>query len=114
METPLITLGPGPEVLGRALSEVRSRKVDDCDIYFEHQVAESLSLEEGLVKRASRSIHQGVGVRAIVGERTGYAHADLIDEPALLEAARAAPSTSAICGSGITKPEVGMWSGHGA
>ncbi|MCC6623513.1 MAG: metalloprotease TldD [Deltaproteobacteria bacterium] len=90
METPMKALGPGPEALGRALSEVRARQVDDCDIYFEHTVAESLALDEGLVKRASRAIHQGVGVRAVVGDRTGYAHADLVDEAALLEAARAA------------------------
>jgi len=85
-----VELDPGPEILGRALAELQARRIDDCDIYFEHVDAESLSIDEGIVKRASRAIHQGVGVRAIVGDKTGYAHADLVDEGALLEAARAA------------------------
>ena len=52
------------------------QKVDYADLYFEYQVVESISLEEGLIKKASRSISQGAGVRAIAGEKTGYAYSD--------------------------------------
>ena len=74
----------------RALNTVLERPVDDADIYFEHVESESISLEEGLVKKASRSVRQGVGIRAVSGERTGYAHTDDVDTPQLITAARTA------------------------
>jgi len=77
-------------LLLKTLEQVQARKVDDCDLYFEHVDAESLALDEGIVKRASRAIHQGVGIRAVSGDKTGYAHADVIDEGSLAEAAHAA------------------------
>lgn len=59
-----------------ALGKVRVRDVDYADLYFESQLSESVSMEEGLVKRAVKSISQGVGVRAIAGEKTGFAYSD--------------------------------------
>lgn len=73
-----------------ALGEMLVRSVDHADIYFQQTESETVALEEGLVKRAGRSIRQGVGVRAVAGERTGYAHSDAIDGRRLVEAARAA------------------------
>jgi TldD protein len=74
----------------QALSTLFARPLDDGDLYFEHGVAEGVSLDDGLVKRASRSIHQGVGIRAVSGERTGYAHTAVIDPSSMAEAAIAA------------------------
>src|SRR3989475_12055390 len=59
-----------------AMGRVKVRDVDYADLYFEHTVDESISMEERLVKRASKSISQGVGVRATAGEKTGYAYSD--------------------------------------
>jgi TldD protein len=60
----------------RTLGKVKVRDVDYADLYFESRVAESVSMEEGLVKRASKSVSQGVGVRATAGEKTGFAYSD--------------------------------------
>ena len=57
----------------QALSRVKVGDVDHADLYFESRVSESVSLEEGIVKRATKGISQGVGVRATAGEKTGYA-----------------------------------------
>jgi TldD protein len=63
------------EVLG-ALGRVSVRNVDYADLYFESCVSESVSMEESLVKRATKSVSQGVGVRATAGEKTGFAYSD--------------------------------------
>jgi TldD protein len=63
------------EVLG-ALGRVNVRDVDYADLYFESCVSESVSMEESLVKRATKSVSQGVGVRATAGEKTGFAYSD--------------------------------------
>ena len=73
-------------VLGQALG----RDVDYADLYFERTLGESVSMEEGIVKKANRALEQGVGVRAVSGDKTGYAHSDQIDLPQLEAAARAA------------------------
>jgi TldD protein len=65
-------------------------RVDDADIYLEYCVNEELLLEEGTVKKASRHVSQGAGVRALAGGRTGYAHTDEISVQNLEEAARQA------------------------
>ncbi|MBI1893408.1 MAG: metalloprotease TldD, partial [Candidatus Rokubacteria bacterium] len=64
--------------LERVFAELVGGQVDHADLYFEYTVSEELSLEEGQVKRASRHVSQGAGVRAQAGERTGYAHTDQI------------------------------------
>src|SRR3978361_1731564 len=72
----------------RALGEITSRKVDDADLYFQYTRSEGWSLEEGIVKTGSFSIDQGVGVRAVSGEKTAFAYSDDISEASLLDAAR--------------------------
>ena len=62
--------------------------MDDADLYFQTTRAEGWSLEEGIVKSGSFSIDQGVGVRAVAGEKTAFAYSDDISEAALLDAAR--------------------------
>jgi len=60
----------------QALGKVKVRDVDYADLYFESDVSESVSMEEGIVKRAVKSVSQGVGVRATSGEKTGFAYSD--------------------------------------
>ena len=81
-----VTAGLMERVLGGNLVG----KVDDADIYLEYRINEELLLEEGTVKKASRHVSQGAGVRAQSGTRTGYAHTDEISIKNLDEAARQA------------------------
>ena len=74
--------------LTRALAEVFEHKVDYADLYFQYTRSEGWSLEEGIVKSGSFSIDQGVGVRAVVGEKTAFAYSDEINAGALMSAAR--------------------------
>ncbi len=76
--------------MDRLLGANLAGRVDHADLYLEYRVAEELLLEEGAVKKASRHVSQGAGVRAQSGERTGYAHTDDISLPTLEEAARQA------------------------
>ena len=74
--------------LARALATSREHKVDDADLYFQTTRHEGWSLEEGIVKSGSFSIDQGVGVRALAGERTAFAYSDDLSEASLMDAAR--------------------------
>lgn len=81
--------------LDRVFGEVLSHSVDFADLYFQLVHQESWSLEDGIVKDGSASIEQGVGVRALAGEKTGFAYSDEIVLPALAEASRAARAIAA-------------------
>ncbi|MEL7297208.1 MAG: metalloprotease TldD [Pseudomonadota bacterium] len=72
------------------LGTVLSRQVDSADLYFQRSASESWSLEDGVVKDAGYSRSQGVGVRAISGEKTGFAYSDDIGRASLQRAASAA------------------------
>jgi len=80
-----LTASAMERLLGSALS-----RVDHADVYLEYRVNEELVLEEGAVKKASRHVSQGAGIRAQSGERTGYAHTDDVSMATLEEAARQA------------------------
>jgi TldD protein len=73
--------------LAKALRAITEHKVDDADLYFQTTRHEGWSLEEGIVKSGSFSIDQGVGVRAVAGEKTAFAYSDDLSEAALLDAA---------------------------
>src|ERR671919_1743242 len=79
-----------PNLMDGLLGSALRGKVDDADIYLEYRINEELVLEEGAVKKASRHVSQGAGVRAQAGTRTGYAHTDDITLGNLEEAARQA------------------------
>jgi TldD protein len=79
-----------PSLMERLLGANLLGRVDDADVYLEYRVNEELVLEEGAVKKASRHVSQGAGVRAQAGSRTGYAHTDEISVRNLEEAARQA------------------------
>jgi len=76
--------------LRSALGTALTGNIDYSDIYFEHRTFEAVSLEEGIVKKANRVLSQGVGVRAVQGDKTGYAHSDEIDLNQLEASAKAA------------------------
>ena len=100
-QTNLLTpAGLDPARLGQALDLVLGAKIDAADLYFQVSRQESWTLEDGIVKEGSSSIEQGVGVRAMAGERTGFAYSDEIQPQALEEAARAARAIAGRGGSG--------------
>lgn len=78
--------------MARALGEIFTHKVDYADLYFQYTRSEGWSLEEGIVKTGSFSIGQGVGVRALSGEKTAFAYSDTLSADALLSSARAVRS----------------------
>ncbi len=69
------------------LSRLLSAPIDYADIYFQASQSESWVMEGGIIKEGRYSIEQGAGVRAISGEKTGFAYSDRIDLPILLDAA---------------------------
>jgi TldD protein len=83
--------------LSRVFGHLMAHRVDYADLYFQHTRSEGWSLEEGIVKSGSFSIEQGVGVRAVSGEKTAFAYSDDISLAALESAALA---TRAIARSG--------------
>jgi len=92
----------------RLLGSQLAGRVDHADLFLEYRISEELALEDGAVKKASRHVSQGAGIRAQSGERTGYAHTDDLALPNLEEAARqaraiadqASASTAVAVGSG--------------
>ena len=91
------------KLMGRLLSH----DIDYADLYFQYSRQEGWSLEDGAVKSGSRSTDQGVGVRAVSGEKTGFAYSDEFLLPVLTQAADAA---GAIARSGSSTPPV-SWTG---
>ena len=89
--------------LARALAEIKANKVDEADLYFQYTRSEGWSLEEGIVKTGSFSIDQGVGVRAVSGEKTAFAYSDDISEASLLDAARTVRTISSAAQTGRIK-----------
>ena len=74
------------QIVGNAIA----RRADYADLYFEFRTVQSLSLEEGIVKTASQHIAQGVGVRVVAGDKTGYAYSDDVTVDSLQLATRTA------------------------
>jgi TldD protein len=74
--------------LSKALRSIAAHRIDDADLYFQYTRSEGWSLEEGIVKSGSFGIDQGVGVRAVAGEKTAFAYSDDISEAALMDAAQ--------------------------
>jgi TldD protein len=98
----LTPFGLDESKLLKALGNMFTHKVDYADLYFQFTKSEGWSLEEGIVKTGSFSIDQGVGVRAVSGDKTAFSYSDEISEAALMDAA-AATRTIARQGSGKVK-----------
>jgi len=80
--------------LDAIFAQLLSPEVDYADLYFQSARYESWSLEDSIIKNGSYSIEQGVGVRSVVGEQTGFAYSDEISYDALMNAAKAARAIS--------------------
>jgi TldD protein len=93
--TLLAPYGLDPASIGQVFGRILSHRVDYADLYFQYSRSESWSLEEGIVKSGSFSIDQGVGVRAVSGEKTAFAYSDDISLPALRSAADATRAIAA-------------------
>ncbi len=85
--------------LQQVFGQILTHHIDYADLYFQYNRAEGWVLEEGIVKSGSFNIDQGVGVRAVSGDKTAFAYSDDISLPALASAAQA---TRAIAGQGVT------------
>ncbi len=99
-------LGPAglePRDLDRLLGQVMGRAVDEADIYIQALRQEAWSLEDGRVKDASHTIEQGAGIRAISGEKTGFAYSDELVMPALSAASEAARAITRQGGDGAVQ-----------
>ncbi len=84
--------------LEQTLNSVLSHRIDYADLYFQSSRSESWMLEDSIIKEGSHNIEQGIGVRAVSGEKTGFAYSDEVLLPALTQAADAA---RAIAHSGV-------------
>lgn len=93
-----LLLAPGSltdDSLNRVLGEVLSYSIDSADLYFQASRFESWMLEDGIIKEGSHNIERGVGVRAVSGEKTGFAYSDEIELDAIRQAANAARAIAA-------------------
>ncbi len=89
--------------LQRSLGTIFEHDADYADLYFQYTRSESFALEEGIVKSGSFGIEQGVGVRAVVGDKTAFSYSDDITAEALDEAARTARAIASAGGGGTVK-----------
>lgn len=90
-ENPFMTwFGIDQATASRVMSELTASGADAADLYFQHTRSNSLTLEDGIVSAANSSIDQGVGLRVVVGEQTGYAFTEDLTMPSMLAAARTA------------------------
>jgi len=103
----LTPFGLDEAALLKTLGTMFTHRVDYADLYFQFTKNESWSLEEGIVKTGSFSIDQGVGVRAVSGDKTAFSYSDEISERALAEAA-AATRTIARQGAGKARIAAAM------
>jgi TldD protein len=78
------------ESVVKSLGILTKKKIDFGDIFFERNVAEGFYLEESIVKGGSFGIDQGVGIRAVLGAKTGFAYSDVLDNKSLYEACNTA------------------------
>ncbi len=88
-----------PEMLQKVISEAMSKGGDYADLFFEHKIANTLALEDGIVNRAYSNVDYGMGVRVLKGDQTGFAYTENISLEEMMDAAKTAAS---IAGDPIT------------
>jgi len=86
------------------LSAALANGGDYADLYFEYRTKDTLTFEEGILKNASKNLLEGVGIRVIVGEKTGYAYSDGFDLGNMMQAARTASAIALSSGSSPVPP----------
>ncbi|MFT4627215.1 MAG: TldD protein [Myxococcota bacterium] len=89
----------------RVMAELTSRGADAADLYFQYRRSNSINMEDGIVSHASTTVDQGVGLRVVVGDQTGYAFTEELTEEAMLAAARTA---AAIASAGAAIPPIDL------
>ncbi len=99
----LTPVGVGSKELELALGRLVSPRIDFGELYFQRRVSESWMLEDGVVRSGSFDSDQGVGVRAVAGAGSGFAYADSMALPALLDAAGSARAIARAGGSGMVR-----------
>jgi TldD protein len=109
-EVLLTPFGLDESALLKAMGTMFSHRVDYADLYFQFTKSEGWSLEEGIVKTGQFSIDQGVGVRAISGDKTAFSYSDEISSQALHDAALA---TRTIARQGAGKIKLPRSISHG-
>ena len=110
-KTLLVPYALDNQSIERIFKQIMTHHVDYADLYFQYSRSEDWSLEEGKVKSGSFNIDQGVGVRAVSGEKTAFAYSDDINFPAL-EAAAQATRAIALAGQNASVPAIRNGRGH--
>jgi len=95
--------GVDEAVVARVMAELTANGADSADLYFQHQRSNNLSMEDGIVSRANSGITQGVGLRVVIGEQTGYAFTEDLTLPSMLAAAQTAAAIAN--GAAIVPPQ---------
>jgi len=107
----LATAGLEQRDLDRLLGALKGPGIDAADLYFQSSRFQSWTLEDSLIKEGSFNIEQGVGVRAVSGEKTGFAYSDELQLPALQQATQAARAIARGGGEGQVRV-AGVAVGH--
>ena len=103
-ENPFLTwFGIDEPTISRVMAALAASGADAADLYFQHQRVNFLNMEDGIVSRANSEITQGVGLRAVVGEQSGYAFTEDLTLPSMLTAARTAAAIAN--GSSVVAPQ---------
>ncbi len=111
-QNPFMTwFGVDQATVARVMSELTANGADAADLYFQHARDNSLSLKDGIVSNANSTIQQGVGLRVVIGERTGYAYTEDLTPPSMRSAARTAAAIAA--GSRAIAPQAFLASDMG-
>ncbi len=108
----LAPVGLDDRQIDRLLGQLDGGRIDAADIYFQSSRLQSWVLEDGILKEGNFNIEQGAGVRAVSGEKTGFAYSDELQFPALLEAAQAARAIARSGGEGRVRVAGGSPASH--
>lgn len=95
--------GVDQAIVARVMSELTANGATAADLYFQHSRSNALTLEDGIVSKAQSDIAQGVGLRVVIGDQTGYAFTEDLGLPSMLAAARTAASIAA--GTEVVAPQ---------
>lgn len=95
--------GVDEPALSKVMAAAMEPGADYADLYFQQSRGSSISMEDGIISRASTSVDRGVGIRVLVGDQTGYAYSEDLDVDAMCQAARTAASIAA--GGGGVGPQ---------
>ena len=103
-ENPFMTwFGIDEATIARVMAELTANGADTADLYFQHQRTNNLSMEDGIVSRANSGISQGVGLRVVIGDQTGYAFTEDLTLESMLAAARTASAIAG--GAAVVAPQ---------